>query len=70
MTEPSRTGRCLCGEVTYELEAIDILKSLLRRSATQDEALGGGHRQWQDGARGETERGEPQEATDARGLAP
>ena len=26
-------------EVTYELEAIDILKSLLRRSATQDEAL-------------------------------
>ncbi len=26
-------------EVTYELEAINILKSLLRRSATQDEAL-------------------------------
>ena len=26
-------------EVTYELEAVDILKSLLRRSATQDEAL-------------------------------
>jgi hypothetical protein len=25
--------------VTYELEAIDILKALLRRSATQDEAL-------------------------------